>query len=91
VLKLGAPVGVTGLAESGLFIAAAMMMGWIGTIELAAHGIAMEIAALAFMFHLGLSNAATVRIGRAEGEGDTTGHAAGGDHGGCPVVRIRLP
>ena len=71
VLRIGAPIGLTGLAESGLFIAAAVMMGWIGTVQLAAHGIAMEIAALAFMFHLGLSNAATVRIGRAEGEGDT--------------------
>ncbi|HQY45062.1 MAG TPA: MATE family efflux transporter [Paracoccaceae bacterium] len=70
VLKLGLPVGLTGLAESGLFVAASVMMGWIGTIELAAHGIAMEIAALAFMVHLGLSNAATVRVGRAEGEGD---------------------
>ena len=70
VLRLGVPVGLTGLAESGLFVAASVMMGWIGTIELAAHGIAMEIAALAFMVHLGLSNAATVRVGRAEGEGD---------------------
>ncbi len=72
VLKLGLPVGLTGLAESGLFVAASVMMGWIGTIQLAAHGIAMEIAALAFMVHLGLSNAATVRVGRAEGEGDRT-------------------
>jgi len=71
VLRLGVPVGLTGLAESGLFVAASVMMGWIGTIELAAHGIAMEIAALAFMVHLGLSNAATVRVGRAEGEGDS--------------------
>lgn len=70
VLKLGLPVGLTGLAESGLFVAASVMMGWIGTVQLAAHGIAMEIAALAFMVHLGLSNAATVRVGRAEGEGD---------------------
>lgn len=70
VLRLGMPIGLTGLAESGLFIAAAVMMGWIGRVELAAHGIAMEIVSLAFMFHLGLSNASTVRVGRAEGEGD---------------------
>jgi MATE family multidrug resistance protein len=75
VLRLGAPIGLTGLAESGLFIAAAVMMGWIGTVELAAHGIALEIEALAFMVHLGLSNAATVRVGRAEGEGDGRGMA----------------
>ena len=70
VFRLGWPIGVTGLMESGLFQATALMMGWIGTVELAAHGIAMEIAALAFMVHLGLSNAATVRAGRAEGAGD---------------------
>jgi len=70
VWRLGWPIGLTGLAEGGLFQASALMMGWIGTVELAAHGIAIEVAGLAFMVHLGLSNAATVRIGRAEGEGD---------------------
>lgn len=73
VFRLGAPIGLTGLAESCLFVAASLMMGWIGTVELAAHGIAMEIAALAFMVHLGISNAITVRVGRAEGEGDLQG------------------
>lgn len=73
VFRLGWPIGVTGLAESGLFQASALMMGWIGTAELAAHGIAMEVASLAFMVHLGLSNAATVRTGRAEGAGDAQG------------------
>ena len=70
VFRLGLPIGLTGLAESGLFQATALMMGWIGTVELAAHGIAMEITALSFMVHLGLSNAATVRAGRAAGESD---------------------
>ena len=70
VFRLGWPIGVTGLAESGLFSACSVMMGWIGTVELAAHGIAMEVAALAFMVHLGLSNAVTVRTGHAEGSGD---------------------
>lgn len=70
VFRLGWPIGITGLMESGLFQAAALMMGWIGTVELAAHGIAMEVAALTFMVHMGLSNAATVRAGRADGAGD---------------------
>lgn len=70
VFRLGWPIGVTGLLESGLFSACSVMMGWIGTVELAAHGIAMQAAALAFMVHLGLSNAATVRAGKAKGAGD---------------------
>jgi multidrug resistance protein, MATE family len=73
VFRLGWPIGLTGLAESGLFQASALMMGWIGTRELAAHGIALEVAALAFMVHLGLSNAATVLASRADGLGDIRG------------------
>ncbi|PTX45993.1 MATE family multidrug resistance protein [Gemmobacter caeni] len=70
VFRLGWPIGLTGLAESGLFQATALMMGWIGTVQLAAHGIAMQVTALGFMLHLGLSNAATVRTGRFAGAGD---------------------
>lgn len=69
VFRLGWPIGLTHLAETALFSAAAVMMGWIGTVELAAHGIALEVAALAFMVHLGLSSAATVRTGRFAGAG----------------------
>ena len=70
VFRLGWPIGLTSLAEGGLFNASALMMGWIGTVQLAAHGIALEIVALTFMVHLGLSNAATVRAGRARGARD---------------------
>jgi len=70
VFRLGWPIGLTGLAEGGLFQASALMMGWLGAEALAAHGIALEITALSFMVHLGLSNAATVRVGRADGAGD---------------------
>lgn len=67
VWRLGLPIGLTGLAEGGLFHASALMMGWIGTVELAAHGIALEVAALTFMLHVGLSSAATIRVARFEG------------------------
>ncbi|WP_295533058.1 MATE family efflux transporter [uncultured Thioclava sp.] len=67
VLKMGLPVGLTSVAEGSMFQASALMMGWIGTVELAAHGIALQITSIAFMVHVGLSNAATVRAGRAHG------------------------
>ncbi|MFC0279595.1 MATE family efflux transporter [Falsigemmobacter intermedius] len=70
VFRLGWPIGFTSLMEGGLFNAAALMMGWIGTVELAAHGIALEITSLTFMIHVGLANAATVRVGLAQGAGD---------------------
>ena len=78
VFKLGWPIGLTNLAETGLFTATAIMVGWIGTHELAAHGIALQWASLTFMVHLGLSNAATVRAGRAIGRDDMLGLKRGG-------------
>ena len=73
VFQLGWPIGLTGLAEGGLFQASALMMGWVGTVQLAAHGIAMEVASLAFMVHVGLSSAATIRTARFAGSGDARG------------------
>ena len=69
--RLAWPISLTNLAEVGLFTAASIMMGWVGTIPLAAHGIALQIASVTFMFHLGLSQAVTVRVGHAYGRGDT--------------------
>jgi len=73
LLKLGWPISATIIAEVALFSAASVMIGWIGTIELAAHGIALQLAGVAFMVPLGLSNAATVRIGNAFGRRDWIG------------------
>ncbi|QFT63917.1 MATE family efflux transporter [Roseivivax sp. THAF30] len=70
VFRLGWPIGVTNLSEVGLFAVSSIFMGWLGTVPLAAHGIALQLATAAFMIHLGLSNAATVRAGNAFGAGD---------------------
>lgn len=73
VFRLGWPIGLTNLAESGLFSAASLMMGWIGAQTLAAHGVALQLASITFMVHLGLSQAATVRAGYAMGRRDAAG------------------
>lgn len=73
ILKLGLPISATILAETSLFAGAAVLVGWIGTIELAAHGIALQLAAIAFMLPLGLSSAATIRVGNAFGRRDWIG------------------
>ena len=78
VFMLGWPIGLTSLAEGGLFSASAVMMGWIGPIELAAHGIAIQLASLTFMVHIGFSQAATVRAGRALGRKDELSLRRGG-------------
>ncbi|MDO6726427.1 MATE family efflux transporter [Cognatishimia sp. 1_MG-2023] len=77
VFMLGVPIGFTTLAEVGLFAAGTLMMGWLGTVQLAAHGIALNLAGLMFMVHLGLSNAATVRAGNAMGRKDAEHLARG--------------
>jgi MATE family multidrug resistance protein len=70
VQRLGWPIGLTSVAEGSLFIASALMMGWVGTVELAAHGIAMEAASLTFMLHVGLSSAATIRVAQFAGRSE---------------------
>jgi MATE family multidrug resistance protein len=70
VLKLGLPIGAQQLLESGAFGAIGLMMGMLGTIEMAAHQIAITLAALTFMVPLGVSAAAAVRVGRAVGAHD---------------------
>lgn len=65
VFSLGWPIGITLLAEAGLFAASAIMVGLLGETVLAAHGIAIQLASITFMVHLGLSQVATVRAGQA--------------------------
>jgi MATE family multidrug resistance protein len=61
------------MLEVGVFNAAVLLMGLIGTASLAAHQIAIQIASLSFMVPMGLAQAATVRIGHAAGRRDPAG------------------
>lgn len=63
IFRIGTPIGFTLMAEVGMFAIAAIFMGWLGTDELAAHAVALQCASFAFMVPLGLSMAATVRVG----------------------------
>jgi MATE family multidrug resistance protein len=70
---VGMPISGSFLLEYGLFAAAALLMGWLGTVELAAHQIALQIASIMFMVPFGISMAATVRVGHAAGRVDSAG------------------
>jgi len=70
VFTLGLPIGITSFAEGGLFTGSTVMMGWLGEIPLAAHGIALQLTALMFMVHLALSEAATIRAAGHYGRRD---------------------
>lgn len=69
MFALGVPAAGQLLFEGGAFAAAALMMGWLGTVPLAAHQIAINCASFTFMFPLGVALATSIRIGRAVGEG----------------------
>jgi MATE family multidrug resistance protein len=70
LLRLGVPIGLQQLLESGAFGAIGLMMGILGTTEMAGHQIAITLASLTFMVPLGVASAAAVRVGRAVGAGD---------------------
>ncbi|WP_245418029.1 MATE family efflux transporter [Cohaesibacter celericrescens] len=67
MLRIGVPIGLMIMVEVGLFSAATVLMGWLGNDELAAHTVALQCAAIAFMVPLGLSQATTIRTGLAYG------------------------
>jgi MATE family multidrug resistance protein len=78
MIRLGWPIGVTMALEMGVFALAAYFMGWIGAPAVAAHAVALQLAALTFMVPLGLGQAATVRVGLALGRRDEVGIARAG-------------
>ena len=78
MVRLGWPIGLTMALEMGVFALAAYFMGWLGSSAVAAHAVALQIAALTFMVPLGLGQAATVRVGLALGRRDGPGVARAG-------------
>ncbi|MBF7728702.1 NorM family multidrug efflux MATE transporter [Pseudomonas sp. N040] len=69
-LRLGLPIGGTYIVESGLFFVAALCMGALGSTALAAHQIAIQAVYVAFMVPVGISYAASLRIGQHFGAGN---------------------
>jgi MATE family multidrug resistance protein len=67
---IGLPISGALLLEYGLFAAAALLMGRIGTAAVAAHQIALQVAAIMYMVPFGIATAATVRVGQAVGRRD---------------------
>lgn len=70
MLRLGMPIGGQMVVEMGAFGTVALLMGWLGVVQVAAHQVAINLASLTFMVPLGVSSAAAVVIGHAVGRGD---------------------
>jgi MATE family multidrug resistance protein len=70
LVRIGVPIAGTVLAEGGLFVTAALMMGAMGATITGGHQIAMNYAALMFMMPLAMSSATTIHVGHTLGRGD---------------------
>ena len=73
IVRVGTPIALTITAEAGIFGAAAFLMGNIGASQLAAHTVALQIAALAFQVPFGVGQVATIRVGYFYGARDPEG------------------
>jgi len=78
IVRIGAPIALTVLAEGGLFNGATFLMGLIGAAQLAGHAIAFQVAALFFQIPFGIAQAATIRVGYHFGAGDRDGMGRAG-------------
>ena len=72
LLRVGLPIGATVGVEAAVFTAGGMMMGLLGPDALAAHQVALSVAATCFMVPLGLAQAANVRVAFFTGAGQGT-------------------
>jgi MATE family multidrug resistance protein len=70
LLGIGLPASAQMMFEVSAFSLAGLIMGRFGPVSMAAHQIAITLAATAFMIPLGLSMALTVRFGEAHGAGE---------------------
>ncbi|MCW8848595.1 MAG: MATE family efflux transporter [Melioribacteraceae bacterium] len=67
IIKIGFPSGLTYSLEVSAFAFAAVMVGWLGSNQLAAHQIAINLASISYMVVLGISAASTIKVGNAMG------------------------
>lgn len=70
IIRLGTPIAFTLAFEVTVFSAAVFLMGLISTASIAAHAVALQLAAVTFMVPLGISQATTIRVGMAYGAKD---------------------
>lgn len=73
MFRLGLPIGIQTALEFTAFGAVGLMMGRLGTIPVAAHQVAINLASLTFMVPLGMGQAAAVLVGHAIGAADQSG------------------
>lgn len=72
-LRVGGPIGAQQWFEFGVFGAAGLLMGLFGTVAIASHQVALQLAAMTFMIPVAVAQATSVVVGQAVGAEDPTG------------------
>jgi MATE family multidrug resistance protein len=72
VFRVGLPSGFQYMFEVGAFAAAAIIIGWFGKYELAAHQVAINIASVTYMIATGISAGGSIAVGDALGRKNKT-------------------
>lgn len=67
ILRLGAPIGLSGLGTVGTFVAVTFVIAVMGSDQVVGHAIALQAANVGFAILWGGAQATTIRIGRATG------------------------
>lgn len=68
--KLGVPIALQQGLEAATFSLTAIMTGWLGSLELAAHQVVISISTVSFTIYLGLGSATAIRTSYFKGTGD---------------------
>lgn len=90
LLRLGIPISGSVLAEGGLFVSAALLMGAMGATIAGAHQIALNFAAFMFMVPLSISSATTIHVGHTVGRGDLPHARFAGFVGICMCAGVMM-
>jgi MATE family multidrug resistance protein len=73
IFHFGIPIALQMVLEVGAFAGSTLLAGRFGAISLNAHSIALNLASFSFMVPLGISIAASTRVGNLIGAGDRSG------------------
>lgn len=70
--KMGMPVGLQMGMETASFSLSTIMVGWLGTVALAAHQVMLTVGQLGFMMYYGMAAAVAVKVSNYHGQNDMT-------------------
>lgn len=73
LLAVGLPISMQMVLEVSAFALTLIMMGWIGTVEQAAHQVVLSISNIVYMIIVGISSATTIMVSHRFGVGDYRG------------------